>query len=166
MKYEYGKEYVCNGERPEGLADDVVMVSGYLGRSMDNLSVGRACVMDWSDVSKFRIVDERYKPDQGDWHKRGGFPPVGEVCELLLVGNEWDKCMIIAADGDARWVKFLRSTYTTISDPSRFRPLRTEEDKLLAAAEALIEQKTGEPANSTQIKVLIDDGWRPTEGEK
>lgn len=61
MKYEYMKEYECNGLRPN-LSDDVLVQGEYAGIKIDCASQVRVDCAYWEGISKFRIVDERYKP--------------------------------------------------------------------------------------------------------
>lgn len=99
-----------------------------------------------------------------DWHKRGELPPVGTMVEIadvdgLMYGHGESGEVITHVEKSA----VVRMSYGLGCFTAKaLRPLRTEAERLLSAAEALIEQKTGEPANSTQIEVLIADGWRPT----
>lgn len=141
--YEWGVEYKTNGEKPN-LPDDVEVE---WASHAQWVRVDKVCNLEWgkSDpycvpITKFRIVDERYKPKEqemnnNNWYEKGELPPVGEVCVLVSVGfKELNYEVEITYIGDGvgcyRWLK-TNNEYTVNLCDARFRPLRTETDKLV-----------------------------------
>lgn len=88
---------------------------------------------------------------------------IGEVCEFehLKAGN-WVKALVLARDGDAAWIKLLGNGYETVLNPSDLRPIPTEREKAIEAA-----QKVAKDAGIFTIfehrlvAALYDAGWRP-----
>lgn len=170
MKYEYWKEYETNGEKPD-LPDDVE-IRYYMpsaGRWSNSIStVGR---VRWTkigrggDISKFRIVDERWKPKPNDWHERGELPPVGTGCEYIIGERRgYNKCTFVGLNSRGSIViEDYNGEYKTYhSHQIKFRSLRTERDVLV---EDMLshdcEPQEGMLSRRDFCAALIDAGWRP-----
>ena len=123
--YEWGKEYPTNGKRPDFPIDLEIETLSNCGGNWHKSIAGRP---DWrfdggmGDIVKFRITDQRYKPEQSiyleadrfgimppvnknedckmtapakPWFEAGELPPVGAECEYLGCAKKWDKCKIV-----------------------------------------------------------------------
>ena len=69
------------------------------------------------------------------WHELGEFPPAGTVCEVYE--NEWVETFIIGMDKEGYCVYTTSDPdvgYDGDNDPSSFRPVRTEREKVIDAA--------------------------------
>lgn len=176
MKYEYGKEYETNGEKPD-LPGDVEVE--WWNRQRKNWT-GMVTVdsLNWAGdkisrpVERFRIVDERYKPkdhiaDAGekvnDWYERGELPPEGEVVNYdgeqfeMLAYRHWEGELLAVlynpAHGFARHVE---------ANPGLFRPLRTERDVLVEKCTSILEKGVGDCEPDKYLaQQIVDAGWRP-----
>ena len=176
MKYEYGVEYECNGEKPD-LPSDVEInwysrdTSRWMLGDDDPTTVGE--LHDWGGVNayhvtKFRIVDERYKP-QSKWHTRGELPPVGEVCETSLSfhgdrrDNNWNKIEVLYTDESTVVGRVIEGSHSHRYSNGfethiyEFRPIRPERDELIEIIESV-----GNQSNGFLDDTIIDKGWRPT----
>lgn len=149
MKYEYGVEYETNGNEP-CLADDII-VEQY---STADKKWHKGAVGGWNwrarTITKFRIVDERYKPKPKDntWFERGELPPVGAVCEYDSQ-LDWEICKVVAINGKA--IAFTCDgdkdrIFVTNAEKTDFRPLKTEREKAIEAAKELIKSFDIPPA--------------------
>lgn len=174
MKYEYGVEYETNGEKPD-LPGDVLV--DYLKDGVWNVKRTISDVY-WGNKSKFKIVDERYKPkeqDMNDWYEKGELPPVGEACQVNLNRHGsskavWGRCKFLGVeDGYVFWLQWNSDNHPFPCQESVdklnsvFRPLRTETDKLIEQAGDIVPQYTNEVAESARIytiETLIENGYR------
>lgn len=104
--YQYGAEYETNGKKPV-LDDDVMVQVRYRNEPDGAWRGGSVNLFIWENsIEKFRIVDDRFKPDQLDdisvvdiknsWHQQNKLPPVGIIC-LALNGKDmqWKEVEIL-----------------------------------------------------------------------
>ena len=79
--------------------------------------------------------------NKNDWYKRGEFPPVGIVCEVLYDGT-WEQTKIIGWDVDKIIVATPFDDITSydgiVANPNIFRPLQTERERLIEDARKAI----------------------------
>lgn len=140
MKYEYDVEYPCNGKKPD-LPGDVLVEQCYRGHWYREAKQVNKWV-SWLDVTAFRIADERYKPKPEDnsWFERGEFPPVGTVCEARnenLRDGEWFSVEILkhrVNDTGTKVAATMSLDDRHLHWLSKFRPIRTEREKVIEAA--------------------------------
>ena len=101
------------------------------------------------------------KPEDDNWYKRGQLPPAGEVClapdPSCVEERVKSKIVHITKKGVVMY-ETEHGDSGFAGAPGSFRPLPTERDKLIASAEAVIEQATSEPANSRHLGILYDAG--------
>lgn len=179
--YEYGVEYKNNGEKPD-LPDDVLIQQFHNGAWVGELSRGAPIAkpvsdwMMWSDVTKFRIVDERYKPKEQDmndnWNGNGD-PEIGHRL-MYLGGNKEREAIVLGvhkdeSDDTVIWHKPVDGLYGggkcfSVDSLCFFRPLRTEADKLVDEAMSLFSQ-TETTSDAKQgiehaVHKLIEQGYR------
>ena len=163
MKYEYGKEYETNGEKPD-LPDDVLVSWINDAHQTGKAKIGRIV---WDNglhkIKEFRIVDERYKPKPNDWHKRGELPPVGEVVECNDADG-WQKRKILAVDSSVQLVvELFGDKKVECNHPNEvwtFRPIRSERDKLVEKAKEIC-KSWDDSCGKSIPELLVDAGWRP-----
>lgn len=178
MKYKYGIEYKTNGEKPDLPRD--VEVEVYSEPFKEWNKADRVGSWHWFAYSKFRIVDERYKPKEqdmnNDWYEKGERPPVGTQCEFKAISNcnsedfasDWAFCKIlyIGKNGGA----VVESSYgieyfiDELDYDLSFRPIPTETDKLVDEAMSLFSQ-TETTSDARQgiehaVHKLIEQGYR------
>lgn len=167
--YKYGVEYETNNKKPD-LPDDLVIEcfdgSTWWGGYEDKLNVGELEFNTYA-TTKFRIVDERYKPkSEQSWFEKGELPPVGTECEVLnnaLDNADWVKCVI-------HFVGKITCVYTSESctercaylDFVKFRPIKSERDKFIEAASVIIHKWQIEHNHSAAkcAEMLYDAGFR------
>lgn len=173
MKYEYGKEYETNGEKPN-LPDDVLVV---FKNTRGNQGKCRAEDVYWHNCKSFRIVDERWKPN--DWHERGELPPIGTFCEVNTNrhGNSpmWGRCKFLGVeDGYVFWLEW---NSDKIPCPCRedldkvvgiFRPIQSERDVLVEKLSKAINDSDRDVYTNLSTRLvgvlanyLIENNWRP-----
>ena len=80
--------------------------------------------------------------DKNDWYKRGEFPPIGTVCEVLYDGV-WEQTKIIGWNGDkivltTPWDD-ITSYDGAVANPNIFRPHQTERERWIKAAQLAID---------------------------
>ena len=81
-----------------------------------------------------------YVRDNGDWHKNGELPPVGEVCEWLECSQTWWQTVTVAGYYlNAAWLVPKGKEPITVYNPTGFRPLRTEREKAIDEMVSLVE---------------------------
>ena len=86
---------------------------------------------DWKDTLWLR-PEEKKMEDKNDWHKRGEFPPVGTVCEML---PWWHVCESIAPHRDGMVMyNHSEDAYFLATKNTRFRPPKTERDRWIEMA--------------------------------
>ena len=91
-----------------------------------------------------------------------GLPPAGTVCEVLYSGD-WHETYIV---GSSRYGSAVFEcedfsygfAYNGYSDSEFFRPIQSDRDKWIAAAEAVIESHEGCVAYSSHLARLYDAG--------
>lgn len=147
MKYEYGVEYPTDGVEPD-LPDDV-FVEQY-STADEKWHKGKVSYWNWQarTITKFRIVDERYKPSKSSWHERGELPPVGARFEAYFERDDRPKwnagiveyksdehVILIFDDGDENYYETSR-----LKKIAKFRPIRTEREKAIEAAIPVVER--------------------------
>lgn len=172
--YKYGVEYPTNGKKPD-LPDDVEVKVFNGDFWLVSWSVGN---FQWDYVCKFRIADERYEPKEPpkayllpdpeiQWDG-DGFPPVGTKVEYrAVIHDDWQEYTVIGVDEDSLWLKKGGRRIVTVL--KHVRPLRTERDRLIEVAKAVCypSHATGDYIQGIghAIRSLIDNNWRPTEGD-
>lgn len=95
-------------------------------------------------------------------------PEVGDHLECTW-GNKatWHECVILLKNRVALLGYLNEVRHMSEMQDIDFRPIQSERDKWIAAAEACIEGKTGEPANSHHLALLVDAGLaKLSEGEE
>lgn len=165
--YKWGVEYPTNGEKPD-LPDDLEIkwlkpcgkwsgkvISGYF-----RWKGGRA------EVTKFRIVDERYKPvseisekqqnvsdlpennqkteNVNDWYKRGELPPVDSEIEVYTEGEEVRQIHVVWSGDDVvfGWDMGAPFVYAHFSaEAYEFRPIKSEREKFVEKACLVVKDK-------------------------
>lgn len=188
--YKYGVEYETNGEKPD-LPDDVKIQVFDQGLGWCKSKLGT--VKDWFSprkpkyYTKFRIVDDRFKPkdqDMNDCYEKFELPPVG----VKLKGAR-----VVSQDGVKDWFDFPRyevvahhsngkTFFVEVLDDKgsylgtqkfdvgcgQYKPLPTETDKLV---EQMYDDASGEydldtatkPTNQhllTACRLLHEKGYR------
>ena len=91
-----------------------------------------------------------------------GLPPAGTVCEVLYSGD-WHETYIVGSSRDGSAVFECQDfscgfSYNGYSDSEFFRPIQSDRDKWIAAAEAVIESHEGCVAYSSHLARLYDAG--------
>ena len=124
-------------------------------------------VVDWDAVTRLcQLVAHETKgtvegvENTKDWFATGEFPPVGTVCEVLYDGM-WEKTKIIGWDDDlivitTEWDE-LHDYDSICAEPTDFRPLKTERQRLIQEAVNLIGSKEGNVSLSA-VQILVDAG--------
>ena len=91
---------------------------------------------DWKQTLRLR-PEEKKVEDENDWYKRGEFPPVGTVCEVVYDGT-WKQTKIIGWDDDkivfTTQFDDITSYGCAVASPNIFRPLQTERERWVYAA--------------------------------
>ena len=124
---------------------------------------GRVCAYVDMCGEELRMRQEKKMEDKNDWYKRGEFPPVGTVCEVLYYGA-WERTKIIGWDDNlivltTEWDESHK--YNALNTgPLAFRPLQTERERLINEAQKLfIELDSGISMNDVAaINVLYKAG--------
>lgn len=98
-----------------------------------------------------------------DWYKKGELPPVGEVVELVSVGTTYfNREVSITYRGDG--VGCYKETktgheYTFASAVTKFRPIKSERDKLIEKACEVMKYSESEPLTiKGKAEALLDAG--------
>jgi|SRR5690554_725598 len=173
--YKWGVEYETNGEKPN-LPDDVEVE---WASHAQWVRVDKVCNLEWgkSDpycvpITKFRIVDERYKPKEqemnNDWYEKGELPPVGTVCDAKIYPYALDKFeqakVVYHSSKNVVVVEYKSGDIGFLTAPADFRPLRTETDKLIEQAMSLFSKSEATTDAKAGIEhavtVLIEEGYR------
>lgn len=130
MEYKYGVEYHCNGVNPDLPDDMLVCIDG--GKH----GVGTADSWLWEITESFRIVDERYKPE--NWHKDGKTPSAGTECEYTIGDNfgGYKQCCFVGFNSRGSLViELLDGELKSFHKHQiKFRPIRTDREKFIEAA--------------------------------
>lgn len=157
-KYEWGKEYLTNGKRPD-LPDDVE-VSVYGGNYSDVIVQVRFAPWTW--IKRFKITDPCYKPvdevseiseskpdaetasekPESNWHERGELPPVGSRFESYFAKDtepKWNKGKVAYSSNEHTILVFddgEENYYETgdLKKIAKFRPIRIEREKVIETA--------------------------------
>lgn len=167
--YEWGKEYPTNGKRPDLPIDLEIETLSNCGGNWHKSIVGRP---DWrfdggmGDIVKFRITDQRYKPEPEPapakpWFEAGEFPPAGTECEVLTCGV-WYKTKIVGMnDNMCVYVSkgFEQVPYNGESYPENFRHIKTEREMFIDAAVAASDS-FGVTWVADTAGLLFDAGFR------
>ena len=106
---------------------------------------------DWKRTMELRPEEEDKVEDENDWHKRGELPPVGTVCEVFPY---WHVCESIAPHQNGM-VMHDRNNYEYFlaTKNTRFRPLQTERERWIKAAQLAIDM----PLDHAEMLVEIYD---------
>lgn len=174
-KYEYMKEYLCSGVKPD-LPDDVEIQV-----KLKNIKYSS----EWSKVTRtvgenswdngvlaFRIVDDRWKPEtKNDWYEKGELPPVDSLVDTIgtnLVYGQGEKECRVRGYVDGVIVVQMSYGYGCFS-LGNLKPSKTEEDELVERLAKTI--KKAEEANTDLVlaneeyrliaSYAVKDGWRP-----
>lgn len=184
--YRWGVEYPTNGRKPN-LNGDVMCLVKFTGRP--DFSQVDCVINNWpfDQTSHFKITDQRYKPvseiaeskpdaesvsknPESNWFEAGELPPIGEQCEWKgLIGGYWAQCEVIDRYQDKEIVVFNTGDYRNCKfqilplDSVEFRPIRTDRDKFIDAAEA--EFKKSGIDELVDFGFLYDAGFRLPESK-
>ena len=170
--YQYGVEYETNGEKPD-LDDDVVVEFKNKHGLWNVMGKGSVAFWAWHFGVAFRIVDDRFKPKQtpmpvqnteqdNSWHERGELPPAGTICECFDYSH-WQRALILCRDGNSAWVRLAEDDRVTKSDPSDFRPIKSDREKFIDAASDVMRGTSVVITGSAQFEIcaaLFDAGFR------
>lgn len=176
-KYEYMKEYLCSGVKPD-LPDDVeieILIKGqssWLDAVVGEL-VWANGLRSTPDIEKFRIVDERYKPNsKKDWLGKGDRPSIGDSIDVYEDGCDVRRIIVCFVDENVvfGWDVSAPFVYAHFSrSVCTFKPTPTEEDELVERLAKTI--KRAEEANTDLVladeeyrliaSYAVKDGWRP-----
>lgn len=178
--YKYGVEYETNGKKPD-LVGQVIIEPFYRGEWQCRARVDE---LNWDfdnmgydyPVTKFRIVDQRFKPDNAEMSKSepkmskeclNEFPPVGAVVEYKIS----ERCKShVEITGHGKHGILIRTmpegrdeTYHNWNaEKNRFSPIKSEREKFVEAACEIICGNEG----ALQIaNDMYDSGCRFTENK-
>lgn len=118
MKYEYGVEYETNGEKPD-LPDDVLIQQFHNGAWVGELCRWAPIAkpvsdwMLWNNVTKFRIVDERYKPKEREEMSELKLGDFYSLNELSKIDGAFDEGNYYLYVGESDGVYFSGKVYPT-----------------------------------------------------
>lgn len=154
-KYEYMKEYECNGVKPK-LPDDVFVELKNKHTERWNLGTPlKVSRVLWSNIKEFRIVDERYKPEtKNDWHEKGELPPVDETVITTMGEGKVVACSI---DGS---VCVLVNNHLHVYHRKALKPVPPEREQLISALTEL-NHYDGMVISKKTASAIVDAGWRP-----
>ena len=102
------------------------------------IHAGRGKVIgSWYNTLRLRPKENKVE-DINSWYKRGEFPPVGTVCEMLS-SNYWQKVKIVGWDGGDIVIAsdIIEGRYRGLvpgQSDFRFRPLQTERERWVEKA--------------------------------
>ena len=159
--YKYGVEYETNGEKPDLPKD--VEVEVYSAPLREWCKADRVGSWHWFAYSKFRIVDERYKPKEQDMND--DLPAIGSRVDIvevdgLMYGHGETDCEVVGHFEDAAIV---RMSYGLGCFKAKcLKPSNTETDKLVEQMERSFES-TGCVFTSDHRALaehLIEQGYR------
>ena len=157
--YRYGVEYPTNGKKPD-LPDDteIEWLSADSNWIKTKIRCLVWCVRDGGgqNISKFRIVDEHYKPvsetpekansvsnfkennsnansvTDNSWHERGERPPVGVECEVYF--HKWLVCYFLGVTRKGNPIVEWGNGYAeSLMADTKFRPIKSERDLFVEA---------------------------------
>lgn len=134
----------------DGLYQRLDSPHGYRGKYV--------CTRDEFNQRKAEL--DAKEQDMNDWYEKGELPPVGTECEVNHIG-EWKPTVIVGYDGELPVFKTEwndRYKYAC-GDDFKFRPLRTETDKLVDDIFSVLDQWP-EVSKLEQAKLLIEQGYR------
>lgn len=166
MKYECGVEYPTNGQEPD-LLDDVI-VEQY-STADEKWHKGAAGTWNWKarTITKFRIIDERYKPAEKpnaltpeaslthsdsslthNWFERGELPQVGFNFEAYFDGDDkpkWNAGVVAYISDEHVILKFDDGDenyydHKALLKKAKFRPIKTDKEKAIDAAAKIAEE--------------------------
>ena len=168
MKYEYGVEYETNGEKPD-LPDDVkVEVKAVYRNSIDEsdgsewLSQRIVELNIWENTTKFRIVDERYKPKEQEMNS--DLPPIGSIVDIiergdLMYGHGETNCEVVGHFEDSAIVRMSYGLGCFSAPVLKLRTTEAEFDKVRADILDIIEAN-GNLSNGILADTLTEQGYR------
>jgi hypothetical protein len=110
--------------------------------------------------------DDQFAADPNVWNGEG-LPPVGAECELLR-GKEW---VPVEITGKGKRVTVFRRLCNhgleeiTEADATEFRPIRSEEDRLVEQALKDISAEPDEYGADSVVYRMIKAGYRKTGGD-
>ena len=103
------------------------------------LAVKGEVIGDWRDTLRLRPQEKKME-DKNDWHKRGEFPPVGTVCKLrFATAAEIVVTITYVGDGVMCYRNEKGMEYTAASNEVKLRPLQTERERWIKAAQLAID---------------------------
>lgn len=141
------------------------------------------------NIKSFKIIDKRYKPadtsylneltqpqslthsEEGlthsEWHERGELPPVGVEFESYFAMDtepKWNKCKVAYSSNEHTILIFddgEENYYETdkLRKIAKFRPIRTEREKVIEAVDSLIHNyQAGAEIRTEFLNVLYNAG--------
>ena len=158
----FGHSDECIAQHEEAVATNVgnmhpeARIAGYKGQPAKQ-SYSPSEFAAWDEGRKARIIPTQ---DEGinDWHKKGEFPPVGTECEVLYDGT-WERTRIIGLNGDAIVVTTdwdeIHSYDGVLAEPTDFRPLQTERERLIHMVLHAINEKSAGRV-SAPVKLIVE----------
>ncbi|MFM7812597.1 MAG: hypothetical protein ACKO7M_13050 [Acinetobacter junii] len=167
--FKYGVEYETNGNKPD-LPDDLVIEcfdgSTWWGGYEGKLNVGDLEFNTYA-TTKFRIVDERYKPkSEQSWFEKDELPPVGSFVDVVgevRYGAGETNCEVIAHVENCA---VIRMSYGLGCFESHcLKPTKTEREKFIDAASVIIHRWQIEHNSSAAkcAEMLYDANFRAPE---
>ena len=94
---------------------------------------------DWKQTLRLR-PEEKKMEDENEWHKRGEFPPVGTVCRLRFGTTAYAVVTITyIGDGVLCYRDEKGMEYSAASSHVELRPLQTERERWIKAAQLAID---------------------------
>ena len=172
--FKWGVEYPTNGKKPD-LPDDT-LVQVYTPECEWSWTI-ELTYGAWIHVTKFRIVDQRYKPKEPEshgkpsvdgakskpdnsWYERGEWPPVGVECEINYSKNAWFSCVYRGKTRRGMHiVEWLGGGVDSFDSLSKFRPIKSEREKFVDAALAAADKFEPE-CDVTFAQALYDVGFK------
>jgi hypothetical protein len=76
-----------------------------------------------------------------DWHEAGDMPPIGFECESKLIGEDWGIGRLTYCSSQIIvWRRSTGTEYATRPDARQFRPIKSEREKAIDAAVAVMQE--------------------------
>ena len=102
--------------------------------------------------------------DKNDWYTKGEFPPVGTVCEMRRPGEGFAKGSLMYHSAELCVWRFMSSAEIALKpDQCEFRPLQTERERWIKAAQLAIDM----PLDHAEILgEIYDKGLAKMPGDK
>ena len=126
-----------------------------------------AKTLQWAKVKRYRpILDADIKKEAPEWDGEG-LPPVGCECEMNT-RDDWVRATIVFSDGDIAIGRIHDGQNTPSKcDWSRkgFRPIRSEEDRLVEQALKDISAEPDEYGADSVVYRMIKAGYRKAGGD-